>query len=259
MDHVCAGRGQRLSFVRDQQAIDDLVQDRNPESPPSGTLAALALNWAVRRRPHDVNHVVLATDRHSGRHEGFLVAHDGRTHREPFLLLEATLTGAAADRVVVLRRMVALGILRLIGCGQPPGVIAVRTRIPALCHALYDLAHQIDAASLHPEPRTNIIGMDTALLAHRIVRALGEKPRFCVTASVMLQADGRGRRRLPERLLLGETAGTMVAVLDLRAVAEPDLVEGARWLYRSRRWATKPKGRSATGQGDAAGAASLRG
>jgi hypothetical protein len=225
----------RLNFVSDRDAIDDIIQDRNPDSPPSGTVASLALNWAVRRQKQDVNHLVMATDSQTGRHAGFLVAHDRTTGAEPFLLLEATLACAPADRVVVLRRMVGMAILRMIGTGMPLSVIAVRTRTPALCNVLLDLSRRVAGSALHPEPWGNLVCLETAALAHRVAWAAGEKPRFSATARAMVQA-GAGRRGRAEAgfALSEETTTPVLAVLDLRAVPEAALIEGARWLYRTR-------------------------
>jgi hypothetical protein len=188
---------------------------------------------AVHRR-RDVNHLVLATDCGNGRHAGFLIAYDGVTAREPFLLLEATLSCAAADREVVLRRMIAVGILRLIGLGQPPPVIAALTRNPALCNALLELSHHVAHCGLHPDPLTNVASLATASMAHRVARAAGERPRFDVTARAMLQAGAGSRGRWLDQSR-DSLATPVMAVLDLRATSESALIDGARGLYRSRR------------------------
>jgi hypothetical protein len=249
MDHVSASRGLRLNFVRDPEAIDDIIQDRAPDSPPSGTLASLALNRAVRRRPRDVNHLVLATQSDTGRHAGFLVAHDCATATEPFLMLEATLACAATDRVAVLRRMVGLTILRMVGFALPLSVIAVRTRTPDLCNVLYDLSRRVAGAAVHPLPSGNVVCLATASLAHRVTRAAGEKPRFGAAASAMLQAGAGPRRRVDAAVPASEdSAGLLIAVLDLRGVPEAALIDGARWLYRSRRSRSRAAARAVSGK-----------
>jgi hypothetical protein len=234
MDHVSAGRRLRLSYIRDSAAIDDIIQERYPELPPGGTLAALALSHAVRGSSLTVNHVVLATDSRTGRHQGFLVAHGGAADSVPFLLLEATLMCAEAERVVTLRRMVALAILRSVGVGQPASVIAVQGVTPALCEALRDLSRRVAASALYPEPHTNVVNLTNAVLAYRIARTARQKPRFEATAAVMGRRGGRHSGRALSASPV-EAGGPLMAVLDLRASSEDALIAGARWLYRSRR------------------------
>jgi hypothetical protein len=209
MDHVCAGRQLRLSFVRDPHVIAAIIHRGGAEPAPHETLASLALAWAVRRQPQDVNHIVLAATRPTGQHRGFLVAHDGATGLEPFLLLDVSLTATPQEADVVLRRMLGLAVLRMVGFGQSPGVLVARTRQPALCQALRDLARHVPAAAFHPDPASNIVPLATATLAQRVARAAGEPGRFLGNAGL--------------------------AVLDLRAAPEPALIDGARWLYRARR------------------------
>jgi hypothetical protein len=252
MDHICAGRGLRLSYIRDAEAIEGIVRECNPEAPPSGTLASLALRRALRRYPLAINHVVLAMDSGSWRHQGFQVAHSGVAGHEPFLLLDATLMCAEANRAAVLRRMVALAILRLVGAGQPPTVIAIRSDTPGLCEVLHDLSRHVDAAALYPEPRANVVSLPIAALAHRIARSIGARPRFEATASAMSRFRTKQLGWSP-----GEAAGPLMAVLDLRTVSESALIAGARWLYRSR--PPRPQGMESRAEAAAGTVAALPG
>jgi len=100
---------------------------------------------------------------------------------------------------------------------------------------LLDLSQRVAGSALHPQPWGNLVCLKTAALAHRVAWAAGEKPRFSATAQAMVQA-GAGRRGRAEAGfgLRDEVAAPVMAVLDLRAVPEAVLIEGARWLYRTR-------------------------
>jgi hypothetical protein len=106
-------------------------------------------------------------------------------------------------------------------------VIAVRGRMPALCETLRALCRHAEGSALHPEPRTNVVSLAAADLAYRVARSAGETPRFEATAEVMRSVQGQRPRHA--------VAAPLMAVLDLRSVAEATLIYGARWLYRSRR------------------------
>ena len=80
------------------------------------------------------------TERSSGREQGILIAGDRETTMEPFLLLDTIPAAAAPEDPAILRRMIAVAILRMTRLGQMPGVVATRTHIPALCHALRNWA-----------------------------------------------------------------------------------------------------------------------
>lgn len=231
MDYVNAGRRLRLTYVRDLDGIDAIVFGRGPGAPLTGGRCAAPLAGLVGAGLVGNGHLVLATERSSGREQGILIAGDRETTMEPFLLLDTIPAAAAPEDPAILRRMIAVAILRMTGLGQMPGVVATRTHIPALCHALRDLGRRITPAVFHPEPgNNNIIPLTTAALAHRVARAVKEPPRFDATAAMLTTGANRRKRR-------DDTAAcvtSMLAVLDLRAADETSVVEGARWLYRSR-------------------------
>jgi hypothetical protein len=223
MDQMNANPQQRLMVVRNPDDIEATLLDHCP-----CLQAGSALIWAARRRPFGFNHLVVATDLASGRPDAILAVHDRTAGDAPFLLLETGLTDAATASMM--RRMVGRMLAEIIGRGLPLPVIAARTRMPALCTALHDLSRRVSGSVFHPDPRSNVVTLAAAGIAHRIARAVGEPLRFDSTATAMLWAGARGRR-----LVSGETAAVpLFVVLDLRAATETALSEAARWLYRSR-------------------------
>src|SRR3954447_10312519 len=107
MEHVLAEHGLCLTYLCDPNALDELDQDRILED-LSDDADGDPLPWLTRYRMADYDHLVLVTDRCSGRYLGFLAATDGATARDEFLLLETAFVNPAARGQNLLRRMVAL-------------------------------------------------------------------------------------------------------------------------------------------------------
>ena len=125
--------GFRLTYLRDPDAIDDLDQDRILDDLSDETPDGDPLPWLTRYRLDDYDHLVLVTDRSSGRYLAFLAANDGATDREEFLLLETAFVSAAARGHNLMRRMIALTMLRIGGTGPVQSIVAACTRDP-LCY-----------------------------------------------------------------------------------------------------------------------------
>ncbi len=77
MDHVLTDYGLRLTYLNDRYAIDDLNQDRILDDLSGDTPDGNPFPCLTRYRLADYDHLVLVTDRSTGRHLAFLAATDG--------------------------------------------------------------------------------------------------------------------------------------------------------------------------------------
>ena len=126
------------------------------------------LPWLTRYRLADYDHLVLVADRSSGRYLGFLAASDGATTREDFLLLETAFVTTVARGQNLMRRMIALAMLRIGGMGPVPSVIVASTRNPHCYRIMRDIARRFTNAVFFPNPDSVTINFHTATLAQRI-------------------------------------------------------------------------------------------
>jgi hypothetical protein len=246
MDHVLTEHGLCLTYMCDANAIDELDQDRVLDDLSDDTPDGDPLPWLTRYRLADYDHVVLITNRSSGRYLAFLAAKDGATTREDFLLLETAFVTPVARGQNLMRRMIALAMLRIGGIHAVPSVIAVCTRNPICCQILRETAWHFTGAVFFPDPDSVAINFHTATLAQRIAREIGPNHRFQATTGTMrggmLATSGASQyfplARDPQfDRLFGQwlqPTDRMLAMLDLRGADEATILDDARRLYRSR-------------------------
>ena len=245
MDHVLTEHGLRLTYLRDPSVIHDLDQDRILDDLTDDTPDGDPLPWLTRSRLMDYDHLVLVTDRSSGRYLAYLAANDGTTTREDFLLLETAFVSTIARGQNLMRRMIALTMLRIAGMGAVPSIIAACTRNPICYRIMRQTACHFARATFSPNPDDAVINFRTATLAQRIVRQINPNCRLQVSTGTIrgtVVAPGAGyRRRLSADAhidsLFGhqmQPATRMLAVLDLRASDEATILDDARRLYRSK-------------------------
>jgi hypothetical protein len=241
MSHVLTEYGLRLTYLRNSDVIDDLDQDRILEDMSDDTPDGDPLLWLTRYRLDDYDHLVLVTDRSSGRHLAFLAASNGATAREEFLLLETAFVSAAARGQNLMRRMIAFAMLRIGGMVPVPSVVVACTRNPLCYRILRDTARRFAGAAFFPDPDSVAINFHTATLAQRIAHAIGPNHRFQASTGT-IHGIGRGNRRplsSDPRIdsLFGphmQPADRMLAILDLRGEDEAAIFDDARQIYRSR-------------------------
>ena len=216
--------------------LEDLSDD-TPDGDP--------LPWLTRCRLADYDHLVLVTDRSSGRYLGFLAATDGATTRDDFLLLETAFVAPVARGQNLMRRMIALAMLRIGGIGAVPSVIVACTRNPICYRIMRETARHFTGAVFFPDPDSVTINFQTATLAQRIAREIGPNHRFQATTGTMrggmMVTAGASRYRFArdpqfDRMfgLRLQPADRMLAMLDLRGEDEATILDDARRLYRSR-------------------------
>jgi hypothetical protein len=170
MDHVIASAGLRLTYLCDPPSIAKLdaqtILDDLCEPETRYPLCA----WFARVSLTDFDHVVLATDRDTGRHVAMLAANDGDTASGPYLDLRAAFVIDAMRGGKLICRLLAYAISRISCLGGVPRIIAAQTSVPA-CYSLLSLfAQTIPGASVFPEPDTVAIDLGRAGLARQIAR-----------------------------------------------------------------------------------------
>ena len=175
----------------------DILEDLSDDTPDGDPLP-----WLTRCRLADYDHLVLVTDQPSGRYLGFLAATDGATTRDGFLLLETAFVAPVARGQNLMRRMIALAMLRIGGIGAVPSVIVACTRNPICYRIMRETARHFTGAVFFPDPDSVTINFQTATLAQRIAREIGPNHRFQATTGtirggMMVTAGASRYRRLP--------------------------------------------------------------
>jgi hypothetical protein len=242
MDHVLTEHGLRLTYLRDPNVIDNLDQDQILDDLSDGTPDGDPLPWLPRYGLADYDHLVLVTDRTNGRYLAFLAANDGATAREDFLFLETAFVAAVARGQNLMRRMIALAMLRIGGMGPVPSVVVTCTHHPVCYRIMRDAARRFAGATIFPDPDCAAINFRTATLAQRIVREINPNYRLqASTGAILGTAERSCRPQLSTNpqidSLFGQhqqPANRMLAVLDLRDRDEAAILDDARQIYRSR-------------------------
>jgi hypothetical protein len=239
-----------MTYLRDPNAIEELDQDcifadLCDGETGSGQPVPLSIEWLAHRALSDYDHLILASDRHTGQHMAILGANDGDTGQENFLLLETAFVASAARGRGVIARMIALALLRIASFGPVPQVIATTTGNPVWYRALHKVARRCTGAVFFPEPDSPTIRLDSAALAQRIAREIGPNLRF-ETATGALRgalATAAPQRSRPVSsdpridTLFGQClrpADQMLTVIDLRRQTEASILDDARRIYRAR-------------------------
>jgi len=199
MHHLLAGSRIRLTYLQDRRALagidwpavlDDLIE---AGAPP------FCCGW---NDLDNLTHVVLATDRASGRYAGMLGLSERITSLEPYLLIKAAMVRPGEKGVLLRRAMLAHILARIVCLDGKPVALAAPRGDRSLDAALRDLGMNIGAAEMYPPADGNVIAFRTACLARRI-------------------GDG--------------------TLLDLRPVSEAPLLRDLRGMHRARPEQVKPR------------------
>ncbi len=232
-------------YVRDPREIEKIDFDRviedlcaaGPDSDPAAELVGAHLS--------DYDHVVLATDQQTGRCVGLLGMVDRITDQgENFLLLQMGYVAAVARRRGLMRRMLAFALLRVAGEDTLPAILVTRTSSPLFYQVLHGFARRTPGAAIHPDPTGNVTTLATAALCRRVARNVAARVRFDVGSGALRGGlvEAGGLPVLPTsspdpliEALFCRTLGPtdqVLALLDLRASTEADVVELARRIHR---------------------------
>jgi len=246
MDHVLAEHGLRLTYLCDPKAIDGIDQDRMLDDLTDEAPDGDPFPWLSDRRLTDYDHVVLVTDRLTGRHLAFLTANDGATTQEDFLLLQTAFVTTSARGQNLMRRMIALAMLRISGASAAPPIIVACTRSPLCYRIMRNTARWFRGAAFFPDPDSVTINFHAVMLARRIAREIGPNHRFrpatsMIRGGTMVRMHVNHCRAFSNDPQIEQMFGQqmhptdrMLAVLDLRGKDECEIIDEARRLYRSR-------------------------
>ncbi len=161
MHHLLAGSQIRLTYLQDRRALrridwrtvfDDLTDAGAPMN---------HWRWCDL---DGLTHVVLATDRLTGRHVGVLGLTERATPLEPWLLVEFAMVRPKESGMLP-RAMLAHVLARIVCLDGKPAAVAAAHADQA---ALRDLGLNIRSATLHPPVEGNVIGFRVARLARQI-------------------------------------------------------------------------------------------
>jgi hypothetical protein len=230
MDRTLAGMGLKLEDVGGARRIGGLDQDRISADLWDAGVPAQQCVWLSLISLGTFDRVLLARDHRSEKYEGVLLVQFRSVGDVPFVVVEALCGGSAQRRAALLKRMLAYLILRLDTLEERPVAMLARTRNPILCQVMRDIAQGISGAGFYPEREGSVIPLATAGLAHRMARLTGPDCRFT-----------EARMALDERVVALSSDSPLLAVVDLRRVAEADLEDNARQLFLDRHLRTAGK------------------
>jgi len=162
MHHLLAGSRIKLTYLQDWRAL-------------------VAINWRVvygdladAGTPFaqwqwcdldGLTHVVLATDRVTGRYCGVLGLTGREAEVKPWLLIEAALVRPSESGGTLLRAMLAHVLARIVCLDGKPAAIAASRANDIV---LRDLSVNIRLAAMHPPAAGNVIAFRAATLARQI-------------------------------------------------------------------------------------------
>jgi hypothetical protein len=245
MDHVIASAGLRLRYLCDPSSIQALDTQQILEDLCEPATRYALCGWFARVSLTDFDHVVLATDRETGRHVAMLAANDGETPDGLYLNLRAAFVIDAMRGSKLMRRLLAYTISRISCLGMMPRVIVAQTSIPA-CYRLLSLFSQIiPGATVFPEPEMAVVDLGRAGLARRIARSTAPNLEYEAGTGTIKGA------RLNTATCFARTTGAdpavdamfernlgssdqMMVVVDMRACDEATIDAKTTGLVRSR-------------------------
>ena len=162
MQHLLAGSLVRLTYLQDRRAIAAIDWPAIFDDLTDAGMPMTRWQWCDMDA---LTHVVLATDRITGRYAGALGLSKRTTSEEPWLMIGVALVRPRDCRSTLPRAMLAHVLARIVCLdGKPAAVVASQTHQPALT----DLGRNIRSATMHPPADGNVIALRTARLAHQI-------------------------------------------------------------------------------------------
>ncbi|MSP02176.1 MAG: hypothetical protein EXR07_14165 [Acetobacteraceae bacterium] len=196
MDHLLAGTEIRLTYLQDHRALaridwaavfDDLT---DAGAPPN------RCQW---RDLDELTHVVLATDRVTGRHAGLLGLVERKTLVESYLSIDAAMVRPGDDGLLP-RAMLAHILARIVCLDGKPIALAAPPHDQTIEIALRGLGDAITGADPYPSDNGTVIAFATAALARRIGPSSTILDLRTVLESSLLRDLRRLHRARPERV-----------------------------------------------------------
>jgi len=192
-----------------------------------------------------VEYVASATVRETDRVVGMITASRQLTSAEPVLLLRDVWLDPAHHPATLLRRLVAMVLLRLAGSDGMPAAVAARVPGGKIAEAFLSLQRHFTGSAGYPCAAGEPVTLSTARLAKRIAAVAATSIRYDLATSAL-----RGARLIStDRGNLHGFDGASTAfdlcarrpvtacdevllVIDLRAEDETVLIDDARRAYR---------------------------
>ncbi len=233
-----------FQYIRDPFAIETIDIARLTEELGEGASDPEPLYWIGRQPVTGYDRVLIASDQRTGRCIGFLGVQDNATDRdETFFHLRAAFVAERARGRRVIRKMLAMLMLRAIGNEEVPAAIAMRTSRAMLFRSMRDLAERMPGITFYPAPTGEPTNLRAADLARRVARQIGHGIRFSAGPGAfrggLFAAGGSDAAMLaPEMRITGLLGADyappdhVLALLDLRGVNEEELEEVSRNIYR---------------------------
>ena len=180
-------------------------------------------------------HVTFATEDSSGRLLGLIAATSRSTTHEPFLILASVLVSSDRPGHRLLRRLLALLVLRVAGREGVPLAIAAVLPDAAIATTICDLSAAFTESVAYPQGVGETVSLATARLATRIAREVAPSHSYDVARS-MLRSGGGGQTARSTALSCGlaERPDEYLALLDLRGADETVIIDDARAACRRR-------------------------
>jgi hypothetical protein len=162
MEHLLAGSRIRLTYLQDRRALAKINWPGVYEDlADAGTL----MNYSRWCDLDALTHVVLATDRMTGRYAGVLGVTRRTTAEEPWLLVEIALARPGETDTMLSRALLAHILVRIVCLdGKPVAIAAPRVSQGGML----DLYQSIQSAVLHPPLEGNVISLQAGRLGREI-------------------------------------------------------------------------------------------
>jgi hypothetical protein len=193
MDYLLAGSRTRLSYLQDRRRLADIDWPTIFDDLADLGAPSHLFRWSDLDA---LTHVVLATDRATGRYRGIIGLVERAAISGPYLRIEAVITRQDGDGIALRRAMLAHILARITCLDGKPIALAAPRGDRAIDAALRDLNDHIGASEIHPPTGSNVVVLRTASLALQI--------------------------------------GTGGSILDLRAAAEVPLLRELREMHGGR-------------------------
>ena len=197
MEHVLTEHGFRLLYLRDSGALGEL--DREAiltdllDSLPPGELPPF-----LRLDLRDYDHLVIASDLATGRNLGVLGGMNRMTRDERLLVIDTAFVAAETRGQHLMRRMIALMLLRMAGIEVLPDVVTTLSQSTVFCHVLSRTAAAMRSVRFLPEPaQEDVIRFEPAALMRRISNSLGHKTDAAATRAALHALAAHGSRGVP--------------------------------------------------------------
>jgi hypothetical protein len=162
MQYLLAGSRLRLTYLQDRRALAEINWPSVYEDLAD---AGTPMNYSRWCELDALTHVVLASDRTTGRYAGVLGVRRRTTAGEPWLLVEIALARPGETDTMLSRALLAHILARIVCLDGKPVALAARCVGQA---GMLDLYQAIQSTAMHPPLEGNVISLHTGRLAREV-------------------------------------------------------------------------------------------